>query len=100
MSDLGSTILVMVGEKEVICRELTVAGLRQLLARKGAVEIISEALFPDLRLGDLPALTNLTTEDIDAMRPSELAKVVEGCKKANPDFFAMLARLPKAPQPA
>lgn len=100
MSELGSTALVMIGEKEVICRELTVAGVRQLLGNQGAGDLISEALFPDLRLGDLPQLTNLTTADIDAMRPSELAEVVEGCKKANPDFFAMLARLRKAPQPA
>lgn len=100
MSELGSTTLVMIGEKEVICRELTVAAVRQLIASQGSGEIVSEALFPEMRLGDLPALTNLTTTDIDAMRPSELAKVVEGCKKANPDFFAMLARLRKAPQPA
>lgn len=100
MSELGSTTLVKVGDKEVICRELTVAGVRQLLGSQGTGDIVSEALFPDIRLSDLPALTNLTTADIDAMRPSDLAQVVEGCKKANPDFFAMLARLRKAPQPA
>lgn len=100
MSDLGSTTLVMIGDTEVICRELTVAGVRQLLGNQGTGDLISEALFPDLRLGDLPQLTNLTPADIDAMRPSELAEVVAGCKKANPDFFAMLARLRKAPQPA
>lgn len=99
MSELGSTTLVKVGDKEVICRELTVAGVRQLITAPGAGELIKDALFPDLRLGDLPALTNLTEDDIEAMRPSELAQVVAGCKKANPDFFAMLARL-KAQTPA
>ncbi|MFI8384818.1 hypothetical protein [Pseudomonas sp. NPDC079086] len=93
MNELGSTTLVKIGEKEVICRELTVAGVRHLIASPGTGELIKDALFPDLRLGDLPALTNLTESDIDAMRPSELAQVVAGCKKANPDFFAMLARL-------
>lgn len=100
MSDLGSTTLLDIGGREVICRELTVAGVRQLLASEGTGDFVSEALFPDLRLSDLPTLTNLATADIDAMRPSELAQVVDGCKKANPDFFAMLARLRKAPQPA
>jgi hypothetical protein len=93
MSELSGFIVVKVGEREVVCRELTVGGTRQLIAAPGAGELISDALFPDLRLGDLPALTNLTDADIDAMRPSELAQVVAGCKKANPDFFAMLARL-------
>ncbi|WP_405120745.1 hypothetical protein [Pseudomonas leptonychotis] len=93
MSDLGSTTLVKIGDKEVICRELTVAGVRQLIAAPGAGELIMDALFPDLRLGDLPALTSLSAADIETMRPSELAHVIDGCKKANPDFFAMLARL-------
>jgi hypothetical protein len=100
MSELGTTTLVMVGGKEVVCRELTVAGVRQLLGSQGTGDLVSEALFPDLRLGDLPQLTSLTPPDIDSMRPSELAEVIVGCKKANPDFFAMLARLHKAPQPA
>lgn len=100
MSELGNTALVVVGEKEVICRELTVADVRSLIARQGTGDLLAEALFPDLRLDDLPTLTNLTIADIDAMRPSELSVVVAGCKKANSDFFAMLARLPKAPQPA
>ncbi|WP_341304729.1 hypothetical protein [Pseudomonas sp. TMP25] len=93
MSELGSTTLLKIGDKEVICRELTVAAVRQMITTEGSGELVTDALFPDLRLGDLPALTNLTTADIEAMRPSELAHVVAGCKKANPDFFAMLARL-------
>lgn len=100
MSDLGSTRLVQVAGREVICRELSVAGVRQLIASAGTGDLVSEALFPELRLSDLPALTNLTPEDIDAMRPSDLAKVLQGCKEANPDFFAMLARLRKPQQPA
>lgn len=100
MSVPGGLIAVKVGDKEVMCRELTVAGARGLIATPGVGDLVIDALFPDLRLGDLPALTSLTLEDIDAMRPSELAEVVEGCKKANPDFFAMLARLRKHQQQA
>lgn len=96
MSDLGNTTLVKVGDKEVICRELTVAGVRQLIAESGGHDLTTSLLFEDLRLSDLPAFTSLTTEEIDAMRPSELASVIAGCKKANPDFFGMLARLRKA----
>jgi len=100
MSVPGGLLAVKVGDKEVICREITVAGARELIATPGQGDLVLDALFPDLRLGDLPALTSLTLEDIDAMRPSELAEVVEGCKKANPDFFAMLARLRKHQQQA
>ena len=96
MSDLGSSVLIKAGEKEVICRELTVSGVRKLISTPGAGDLVTDALFTDLRLGDLPALTSLTISEIEEMRPSEVAAVIAGCKKANPDFFALLARLNQA----
>lgn len=100
MSGMGKTVTRKLGDKEVICRELPVGAVRQLLAKAAPGDIISAALFEDIPLDDLPTLTNLTKEDVDAALPSELAAVVDGCKEANPHFFAMLARLTKAPQPA
>ncbi|MDP2244014.1 hypothetical protein [Pseudomonas sp.] len=100
MSDLGKTVVKKFGDKEVICRELTVAGTRKLIESESSGDLITEALFEDVRLGDLEVLTSLTKEDIEGMLPSELAVVVDACKKANPDFFGMLARLAKPRSPA
>lgn len=100
MSGMGKTVVRKVGDKEVVCRELSVGQVRQLLARAAPTDLIAAALFEDVALDDLPVMTTLTTEEIDAALPSDLQAVIEGCKEANPHFFAMLARLTKAPQPA
>ncbi|WP_305590633.1 hypothetical protein [Pseudomonas sp.] len=100
MNDLGNTEVVAVGGKEVVCRELTVAGLRKVMAESGGTDLANNLLFEELRLSDLPAFTTLTADDVNALRPSEVAAVIAGCKKANPDFFAMLARVRKLQQPA
>ncbi|HCP54594.1 MAG: hypothetical protein CMK72_01025 [Pseudomonadaceae bacterium] len=96
MVELGKTHLVKVGSLEIVCRELTVAAARNLLESKPAGDLVSDALFEEIRLGDLPAMTSLTSEQIEQMLPSDLALVVDGCKQANPAFFALLARVTKA----
>lgn len=100
MSGLGKTVVKKFGDKEVICRELTVAGARQLIESESSGDLITEALFEDVRLSDLEVLTSLTKEEIEGMLPSDLAVVVDACKKANPDFFGLLARMAKAHKPA
>lgn len=92
MSGLGKTVVKKLGDKEVICRELTVGSVRQLLATESSYDIVSDGLFEDIRLADFALLTSLTADEIEVMLPSELAVVVEGCKEANPDFFGLLAR--------
>lgn len=101
MSGMGKTVVRKLGEKEVVCRELSVAQVRELLARASPIDLVAAALFEEIALDDLPVLTTLTIEEVEAARPSELESIIEGCKEANPHFFAMLARLTtKAPQPA
>lgn len=100
MSGMGKAVMRKIGDREVVCRELTVAAVRQLLARTTPGDLVSAALFEDVALDDLPVLTSLTREEVDAALPSELETVVEGCKEANPHFFAMLGRLTKAQQQA
>lgn len=95
MSELGSTTLVKIGEKDVICRELTVAGARALFASARSGDLVTDAFFKDVRLTDIELMTNLSANEIDEMLPSQLHLVVEGCKKANPDFFGFLGRLEK-----
>lgn len=100
MSDLGKTVVKKFGDREVICRELTVADARKLIELEPSGDLVLDALFEDVRLGDLEVLTSLTKADMENMLPSELAAVVEACKKANPDFFGLLARLSKVRNPA
>ena len=95
MSSIGKTVVKKAGDKEVVCRELSVAGARQLLQPKPTLDVLSDVLFEDVRLGDLQVFTTLTSDEVGDMLPSDLRQVVEGCKEANPDFFAMLARLAK-----
>lgn len=93
MSELGKTIVEKIGEKEVICRELSVDKIRQLLSETSPTDITSQALFPEMCLDDLPTFTNLTAADIGPLLPSQIAQVVDWCKEANPHFFDMLTRL-------
>lgn len=95
MSSMGKTVIKKIGAREVVCRELTVAAARLLLQGSAASDVLSDVLFEDVRLGDLLVFTNLTSDEVGEMLPSELIEVVAGCKEANPDFFAMLARLAK-----
>jgi len=92
---MGNSTQVEVAGKEVICRELTVAGVRKLISDDGDTDLANNYLFEDMRLSDIPSFTNLKAKDVEALRPSEIDEVVSACKKANPHFFAMLARLRK-----
>lgn len=96
MSNIGKSVIKKVGEREVICRELTVSQVRGLVLSSGAPDLISDFLFEEIRLRDLPTFTNLSAEDVDAMYPSDIDVVVQGCKEANPHFFGLLARDAKA----
>lgn len=96
MSQMGKVVVRRIGELEVVCREMTVGQLRGLIASELAGEVVGDFLFEDVRLADLQHMTNLTAEQVDALRPSQLREVVEACREANPDFFGMLARLAAA----
>ncbi len=95
MDKLGATQLVKVADKEVICREMTVACARSLFSAPRSGDLVTDALFKDVRLTDLEVMTTLSAAEINEMLPSQLAEVIEGCKKANPDFFGFLDRLGK-----
>lgn len=96
MNNIGKSVIKKVGEREVICRELTVSQVRGLVMSTGDADLISDYLFEEIRLRDLPTFTNLTAEEVDAMYPSDLVAVVQGCQEANPHFFGLLAREAKA----
>lgn len=93
MSELSSSRVLNLDGREVIVRELTVAGLRQMLMPDAAEDVVGAALFEEVRLVDLQRMTSLSTEDVEALRPSQLRQVLDACRELNRDFFAMLARL-------
>jgi len=93
MSELSSSRVLNLDGREVIVRELTVAGVRQMLMPDANDDVVGAALFEEVRLVDWHRITSLSTEDIEALRPSQLRQVLDACREMNRDFFAMLARL-------
>lgn len=93
MAELSSSRVLNLDGREVIVRELTVAGVRQMLMPDATNDVVGAALFEEVRLVDLQRMTSLSTEDVEALRPSQLRQVLDACREMNRDFFAMLARL-------
>lgn len=92
---------LMLGDKPVIVREMTVMQVRQWLADMQQLgdqrDLIGEALLGECALSDLQRMTTLTAAAIDALRPSQLREVLAVCKELNPDFFGLMRRLAMAP---
>ena len=101
MVQLTNSKELMIGDLSVICRELTVLQVRKWLADAGgsaSLDIVSSALFADCSIDDLLRMTDLTTEAVDQMRPSQVDAVIATCKELNPHFFGLLGRLTGALQ--
>ena len=92
MKELVHNKIVIVGGLEVIVRELTVTGLRNLLLAENDESVLDSTLFEDVRLSDLQAFTNLKADDISELKPSELRLIIDACKELNSDFFMWQAR--------
>ncbi len=93
MSELSSSRVLNLDGREVIVRELTVSGVRQMLMPDATEDVVGAALFEEVRLVDLQRMTSLSAEDVEVLRPSQLRQVLDACREMNRDFFAMLARL-------
>lgn len=92
MKELVHSKVIVVGGTEVIVRELTVAGVRNLVLAEKDESLVDSTLFEDARLSDLQVFTNLTADDISELKPSQLRLVLDSCKEMNPDFFMWQAR--------
>ena len=99
MSNIGKSTIKQIGDRKVVCSELTVAQVRALLQPKSC-DVVDEILLDEVRVIDLPIFTDLTAEELEQMYPSDLEVLVEGCKEANPSFCRMLAKVAKAQTPA
>ncbi|MNP76620.1 hypothetical protein D3C76_1738910 [compost metagenome] len=56
-------------------------------------DLVSAALFTDLRLSDLPVFTNVQVDEVGRLLPSQIRELKNTIRERNPDFFEMLARL-------
>lgn len=87
---------VVLGERRVSVRELTVGEIRawlKSLATLADGDAVDAALFSEITLFDLTRLSDLSADEIDRLTPSELRQVIDAAKEVNADFFGMRARL-------
>lgn len=91
MSDSVSAKVIQVAGREVVVRELKVADVRQMMAFVSE-DTLDVMLFEELRLSDFPRMTNLSSEEVEQLRPSQLREVLGACREMNPDFFSMFVR--------
>lgn len=92
---------IEVAGRTVTIREVTLkdyrAWLKDVIDQSKQEEIplysVDRDLFEDMALTDLPRFSDLTLEQIDEMRPSELHEVIAAIKEVNPDFFVMRGRM-------
>jgi len=74
--------------------ELTVADIRAWLKDSGMVsgDLVDAALFEEFSLPDVVRMTDLTTESLALLAPSDIRQVMAACEQVNADFFAMRSR--------
>ena len=87
-----SKITTLGDDRDVVCRELTVAEIRALFECAPADQV-DAFLLPGISLTELAAMTDLSLEDMAVLPPSQLEKVLADCREVNPNFFGMQARL-------
>ena len=89
---------VLVGDRRVMVRELTVGDVRNWLKEAGAdltISAVDLLLIPEISLPDLARMTNLSVADMDDWQPSELRELMAVAKDLNADFFGLRGRLLK-----
>lgn len=93
MTELTNSTVHTIAGKEVVFRELSVAGVRKIMTKDASSDALGDGFFETIRLSDLADFTSLTPDDIENMLPSHIRQVIKHCEAQNPDFFAWLARV-------
>lgn len=85
---------VSIDTQTVRIRELTVRDIRALLKpnESGEVDVIAESLMDDVSFDVLVGMTDLSLDDLETMKPSQIKQVVDGCREVNQSFFAMIKK--------
>jgi hypothetical protein len=77
---------------QAICqvKELTVGDIRFWLASKTAPgDLIDSELFDEISISDIPVMTSLSAEQVEAMSPSEIDAILPVIREVNARFFTM-----------
>jgi len=85
---------VTIGGVPVVVKELKVREIRAWLADKANLgDVVDVQLFEDLSLSDLSVLTDLSSDTVEELAPSQIRELIAVVREVNPDFFAMRGRL-------
>lgn len=98
MSEAVGRKVIQVDGLDVIVKELTVAEVRAMLSQElASPDTLADCIMGDIRLSDVSIMTSLTEDQLEGMLPSRIQEVIDACKGVNRHFFALTARLSKAP---
>jgi hypothetical protein len=79
-----------VAGQKVQVKELTVGEIRAWLAGKTEPgDLVDSMLFEELSLSDLPVLTSLSAEAVEALTPAEIDAILPVIREVNGRFFQM-----------
>ena len=94
---MPATVDLVINDRTVTVRELTVAEVRDWAVRADAglipVDPVGALISADWSLGDLREMSSADAEQLEAMTFAELEKVADVAKRLNPHFFALRAAL-------
>lgn len=93
---MSATLTVLVGNEEVVVRELTFNEVRDWLAEVEAQthrDPVHATAFEDIGLDDLARVVDWSVSSLETCTPSQLNPVVEAAKKLNPHFFRLRTAL-------
>lgn len=94
---------VTIGSLTLTVRELTAGEIRARLMLQSVTppsDALHELLFGEFRVADLLDFSDLTAEQVETLKPSEMRALWQRIREVNADFFAMLGRLMALPAPA
>lgn len=83
--------------KKTEIKELTVKEIRDWytdVVSRDDPDVVGSLLFPeDIPINDLPRFTNLSIDEIESMKPSELQEIIERVRDKNGPLFQLQRRL-------
>ena len=85
-----AAVAVMVGERSVAVKELTVTEVRDWIAEAEAglsVDPVRAMVFDDCSLDDLARLSDMLADDMEACTVAQLTPLRDKAKALNPHFF-------------
>lgn len=97
----GLTKVVTIGETAYTVRELPVIEIRNWIGSLDgqSLDLVDELLIDGVQLSAVRLMTGISKDEMDQMPPSEIDKLVEAAKAANPRFFSMVDRVVAASRP-